>query len=92
MVQEDEFIDIQGRSHCLGLSPSESWSNEEKGKEKVGTGGPESRREAGALEGESLSADKSHESQCGGHTSRAWEVEEGGDWPAPPRQDPASHT
>lgn len=46
MVQEDEFIDTQE-------SPSESWSNEEKGKGKVGTGGPEGRREAGALEGES---------------------------------------
>lgn len=83
MMQEDRVIDTQGRNSCLGLG-------QEKGERKVGTGGPEGRREAGAQEVESVSADKSHESQCGSHTSRAWESEEDGDWPVRQRQDPAS--
>lgn len=70
MVEEDGLIDTQ-RSSCIGLSPSESLSNKERGKGKVMNGGPEGKREAGAEEGESLSADKSRESQCGGCTSRA---------------------
>jgi hypothetical protein len=86
MVQEDRFIDTQGRSSCLGVSPSESWSNKEEGKGKVGDGGLEGKRKAGAEEGERPSADEAHESQCGGRSSRAWEAEEDEDWPAQQRR------